>query len=66
LEKHWRHQQRKDAKASKQPGYIPIALQPAAVFLPGLVDEFLSALQAVVTSSGEVNAPQLAYCEVGR
>jgi intron-binding protein aquarius len=63
LDKHWRHQQRKDAKAAKQPGYVPMAQQPAAVFLPGLVDEFLATLQAVVTSGGEVDAQRLAYCE---
>ena len=34
------------------------------MFLPGLVDEFLSTLQAAITSGGEVNAPRLAYCEV--
>ena len=42
---------------------MPIAQQAAAVFLPGLVDEFLETLQVVVASGGEVDSSRLAYCE---
>ena len=64
LEKHWRYQQRKEAKASKTPGHVPAAQQPSAVFLPELVQEFLATLQATITDKGDVDAPCLAYCEV--
>jgi hypothetical protein len=64
LEKHWRYLQRKEAKAAKQPGHVPIAQQQQVVFLPNLVDEFLAMLPAAVTGAGAVDAAKLAYCEV--
>jgi len=63
LEKHWRHQQRKEAKASKSPGHVAVARTPQVTFLPALLDEFLATLQAAVAPGGEADGPSAAYCE---
>ena len=63
LEKHWRYLQKKEAKAAKLPGHVPTTQTPAVTFLPGLVQEFLDTLQSVAPPGGDVDAPQLTYCE---
>jgi len=66
LEKHWRHLQRKEAKAAKQEGHVPMTETPQVTFLPSLVDEFAIILQEVVSGDGDDrgDASKIAYCEV--
>lgn len=72
LAKHWKFLQRKDAKAAKQPGHVPMAVDPQVTFLPAIVDHFL----ALLADSGEereggadpvaLTDQGLAYCEARR
>lgn len=70
LAKHWKFLQRKEAKAAKQPGFVPMAQDPQVTFLPALVDHFLGLLAesgAEAEGGGEpaaLTAQGLAYCEV--
>lgn len=40
------------AQAAKQPGYVPARQRPEAAFVPSLLDDFLSALDAAVVEQG--------------
>lgn len=70
LAKHWKFLQRKEAKAAKQPGHVPMERDPQVTFLPALVDHFV----ALLADAGEereggaepvaLTAQGLAYCEV--
>ena len=64
LEKHWRYLQRKEAKAAKQHGHVPNTQQPAARFVPELVEEFLQTLRIAVADGDHVDGATRAYCEV--
>ena len=63
LEKHWKHLQRKEAKAAKQPGYVPLTDTPQVAFLPALLDDFVGTLQEAVGADGSADAHKVAYCE---
>ena len=48
LDKAWRRLAKRDAKAMQSdPAHTPAAKQPEAVFLPGMLDEFLQVSLAV-------------------
>jgi intron-binding protein aquarius len=58
LDKHWKHLLKREAMATRGPQ------RAAAEVLPGLLDGFVSTLRATVSTSGELNAGNVAYCEV--
>lgn len=60
LDKHWRHAQRKEARAAKQPGHVAARDGAGATFLPALVDQFLRELGAAGDHS---DAPTLRLLE---
>ncbi|KAL6757285.1 hypothetical protein V8C86DRAFT_1695364 [Haematococcus lacustris] len=64
LAKHWKLLNKKEAKASKQPGYVPPPQRPDTRFVPGLLDEFLETLeQALTAEEAEGDAPDVAMAE---
>lgn len=63
LEKHWRHAQRKEAKAAKQAGHTPVSATVSATFLPSLVDLFVNTARDAVGGDGGADAHTLALLE---
>ncbi|KAL4443940.1 hypothetical protein ABPG75_011677 [Micractinium tetrahymenae] len=73
LAKHWKHLAKREAKAAKEEGHVPVQQRPEAAFLPGLLDEFLVVLQGAVPAPAEggeeaaapakLDRQALLYCE---